>query len=86
MRISVFDFYTNLNQFYGVIAECCTQQSCPAMAAGPKYACITPRARPQSLTITPQSQLHVDQPRSKERAAARADLRRLRDDLGAKLA
>ncbi|KAG5646511.1 hypothetical protein DXG03_003278 [Asterophora parasitica] len=32
---SVFDFYTNLNEFYGVIAECCNQQSCPKMSAGP---------------------------------------------------
>jgi len=31
----VFDFYTNLNEFYGVITECCTQQTCPTMAAGP---------------------------------------------------
>lgn len=33
----VFDFYQNLNQFYGVLAECCTQQSCPTMSAGPTY-------------------------------------------------
>ena len=31
----VFDFYQNLNLFYGVISECCTQQSCPTMSAGP---------------------------------------------------
>ena len=31
---AVFDFYTNLNEFYGVVAECCTQQSCPTMSAG----------------------------------------------------
>ena len=35
--LKVFDFYTNLNEFYGVIAECCTQQNCPAMSAGPTY-------------------------------------------------
>ena len=35
--LSVFDFYQNLNQFYGVLAECCTAQSCPAMSAGPGY-------------------------------------------------
>lgn len=34
---AVFDFYQNLNSFYGVLAECCTQQSCPTMSAGPKY-------------------------------------------------
>jgi hypothetical protein len=33
----VYDFYTNLNEFYGVIAECCTQQNCPTMSAGPTY-------------------------------------------------
>jgi len=34
VAVNIFDFYTNLNEFYGVIAECCTQQSCPTMAAG----------------------------------------------------
>ena len=34
----VFDFFQNLNMFYGVISECCTQQSCPTMSAGPAYA------------------------------------------------
>jgi MOB kinase activator 1 len=34
-RHIVFDFYQNLNLFYGIISECCTQQSCPTMAAGP---------------------------------------------------
>ncbi|KAH7927787.1 hypothetical protein BV22DRAFT_1031412 [Leucogyrophana mollusca] len=35
VAVNVFDFYTNLNEFYGVITECCTQQSCPTMSAGP---------------------------------------------------
>ena len=35
--ISVFDFYNNLNLFYGVVAECCTTHSCPTMSAGPVY-------------------------------------------------
>jgi len=35
VAVNIFDFYQNLNQFYGVLAECCTQQSCPTMAAGP---------------------------------------------------
>jgi len=35
VAVNIFDFYTNLNEFYGVIAECCTQQSCPTMSAGP---------------------------------------------------
>ncbi|PSS35380.1 hypothetical protein PHLCEN_2v1675 [Hermanssonia centrifuga] len=35
VAVNIFDFYQNLNQFYGVLAECCTQHSCPAMAAGP---------------------------------------------------
>ncbi|KAF7314529.1 hypothetical protein MKEN_00926100 [Mycena kentingensis (nom. inval.)] len=30
----VFDFYTNLNEFYGVLTEFCTQQTCPTMSAG----------------------------------------------------
>ena len=37
---AVFDFYQNLNQFYGVLAECCTAQSCPTMSAGPKCVSI----------------------------------------------
>ncbi|KAI0770117.1 Mob1/phocein [Fomes fomentarius] len=36
VAVNIFDFYTNLNQFYGVLAECCTQQSCPTMSAGPQ--------------------------------------------------
>jgi hypothetical protein len=33
----VFDFYTNLNEFYGVLTEFCTQQNCPTMSAGTTY-------------------------------------------------
>jgi MOB kinase activator 1 len=36
----VFDFYTNLNEFYGVITECCTQYSCPTMSGGPGCVCL----------------------------------------------
>ncbi|KIY46671.1 hypothetical protein FISHEDRAFT_46879 [Fistulina hepatica ATCC 64428] len=41
---NIFDFYTNLNEFYGVISECCTAQSCPTMAVGPtlNYTWINP--------------------------------------------
>lgn len=35
VAVNIFDFYQNLNLFYGVLAECCTQHSCPSMAAGP---------------------------------------------------
>ncbi|PCH39914.1 hypothetical protein WOLCODRAFT_67556 [Wolfiporia cocos MD-104 SS10] len=35
VAVNILDFYQNLNQFYGVLAECCTQQSCPTMTAGP---------------------------------------------------
>ncbi|KZT67237.1 hypothetical protein DAEQUDRAFT_694327 [Daedalea quercina L-15889] len=34
VAVNIFDFYQNLNSFYGVLAECCTQQSCPSMSAG----------------------------------------------------
>lgn len=37
---AVFDFYQNLNLFYGVVSECCTQQTCPAMSAGPSSVVI----------------------------------------------
>jgi len=35
VAVNIFDFYTNVNEFYGVITECCTQQSCPTMSASP---------------------------------------------------
>ncbi|PPQ80987.1 hypothetical protein CVT26_003497 [Gymnopilus dilepis] len=35
VAMNIYDFYTNLNEFYGVISECCTQQACPTMSAGP---------------------------------------------------
>ncbi|KAJ7130890.1 Mob1/phocein [Mycena filopes] len=34
VAVNVFDFYTNLNEFYGVLTEFCTQQNCPTMSAG----------------------------------------------------
>ncbi|KAJ6452543.1 Mob1/phocein [Mycena vitilis] len=33
-QLTVFDFYTNLNEFYGVLTEFCTQHNCPTMSAG----------------------------------------------------
>jgi len=35
VAVNIFDFYTNLNLFYGVITECCTIGSCTTMSAGP---------------------------------------------------
>ncbi|KAF9452943.1 hypothetical protein P691DRAFT_771872 [Macrolepiota fuliginosa MF-IS2] len=35
VAVNIYDFFTNLNEFYGVLAECCTQHSCPTMSAGP---------------------------------------------------
>ncbi|KAI0338863.1 hypothetical protein BDW22DRAFT_1400895 [Trametopsis cervina] len=35
VAVNIFDFYQNLNLFYGVLAECCTSTSCPSMSAGP---------------------------------------------------
>ncbi|KAL5524661.1 MOB2 [Sanghuangporus sanghuang] len=35
VAVNIFDFYNNLNSFYGVIAETCTAQTCPTMSAGP---------------------------------------------------
>ncbi|KAF8799016.1 hypothetical protein BYT27DRAFT_6887999 [Phlegmacium glaucopus] len=34
VAVNMFDFYTNLNEFYGVVAETCTQHNCPTMSAG----------------------------------------------------
>jgi hypothetical protein len=50
VNITVFDFFQNLNMFYGVISECCTQQSCPTMSAGPTYVLST--LRPTFRPIT----------------------------------
>ncbi|PPQ66382.1 hypothetical protein CVT24_007211 [Panaeolus cyanescens] len=35
VAVNMFDFYTNLNEFYGVIAETCTKDTCPTMSGGP---------------------------------------------------
>ncbi|TRM64095.1 Mob1/phocein [Schizophyllum amplum] len=35
VAMNIYDFYNNLNEFYGVISECCTNTSCPKMCAGP---------------------------------------------------
>ena len=49
----VFDFYTNLNEFYGVITECCTPQACPTMSAGRTCVlCLLKHVIPRSLTLT----------------------------------
>jgi MOB kinase activator 1 len=34
-NLKVFDFYHNLNHFYGALTEFCTLQNCPTMSAGP---------------------------------------------------
>lgn len=31
------DFFNQINMLYGTITEFCTEDSCPVMAAGPKY-------------------------------------------------
>ncbi|KAK7028126.1 Maintenance of ploidy protein mob2 [Paramarasmius palmivorus] len=51
VAVNIYDFYTNLNEFYGVITECCTQQSCPTMSAGPSlnYLWITQDRKQISL-------------------------------------
>lgn len=35
VAVNMYDFYQNLNLFYGIVAECCTSQNCPTMSAGP---------------------------------------------------
>lgn len=34
VAVNIYDFFVNLNEFYGVLAESCTQTTCPAMSAG----------------------------------------------------
>lgn len=41
LETPVYDFFTNLNEFYGCIAETCTATSCPTMSAGPSYVIST---------------------------------------------
>lgn len=36
IALNIFEFYTNLNQFYGVIAEYVTAEAYPTMNAGPR--------------------------------------------------
>ncbi|THV03030.1 hypothetical protein K435DRAFT_775193 [Dendrothele bispora CBS 962.96] len=52
VAVNIFDFYTNLNEFYGAITECCTQSSCPTMSAGPNlnYMWTTPERKQISLS------------------------------------
>jgi len=35
IAVNIFDFFNNLNLFYGVLTECCTTATCPTMSAGP---------------------------------------------------
>jgi hypothetical protein len=35
LALNEFEFFQHLNQFYGVIAEVCTNRNCPSMTAGP---------------------------------------------------
>ncbi|PFH49943.1 hypothetical protein AMATHDRAFT_146479, partial [Amanita thiersii Skay4041] len=52
VAVNIYDFYTNLNEFYGVITECCTQQSCPTMSGGPAlhYTWISHTGKPMALS------------------------------------
>ena len=76
----VFDFYTNLNEFYGVITECCTQQACPTMSAGQTYVSHFESVHAVDL-LAIQAELHLDKPRPKKRQLGRSNLYRLRNDL-----
>ncbi|KAG9227409.1 hypothetical protein CCMSSC00406_0004052 [Pleurotus cornucopiae] len=51
VAVNIYDFYTNLNEFYGVLTECCTQQSCATMSGGPRlnYTWINQDRRQVSL-------------------------------------
>ncbi|EJT98727.1 hypothetical protein DACRYDRAFT_24306 [Dacryopinax primogenitus] len=35
IAVNIFDFFNNLNLFYGVLTECCTTATCPTMSVGP---------------------------------------------------
>lgn len=40
VAINVYDFFTNVNSFYGVLSEFCTSQTCPRMNIGPGRDCL----------------------------------------------
>ncbi|KAF8627484.1 hypothetical protein AX17_006296 [Amanita inopinata Kibby_2008] len=52
VAVNIYDFYTNLNEFYGIITECCTQQTCPTMSGGPSlnYTWVSQNGKPMSLS------------------------------------
>lgn len=35
LALNIFEFFTHLNHFYGVVSEYCTPATCPSMSAGP---------------------------------------------------
>ena len=37
----VVDFFNRINLLYGTICEYCTDQTCPTMSGGPRYAHLT---------------------------------------------
>jgi len=51
VAFNMYDFYNNLNSFYGVISEFCTPELCPTMAAGPRldYTWIDANRKPIKL-------------------------------------
>ncbi|KAF8918973.1 Mob1/phocein [Mucidula mucida] len=52
VAVNMYDFYTYLNEFYGVISERCTQQTCPTMSAGNNlnYLWTTPDRKQVTLS------------------------------------
>ncbi|KAE9408950.1 Mob1/phocein [Gymnopus androsaceus JB14] len=52
VAVNIYDFYTNLNEFYGCLTEKCTQQACPTMSGGPSlnYLWTTPERKQISLS------------------------------------
>ncbi|KIL55968.1 hypothetical protein M378DRAFT_188620 [Amanita muscaria Koide BX008] len=51
VAVNIYDFYTNLNEFYGVLTESCTQQTCPTMTGGQtvSYLWISQNGKPIAL-------------------------------------
>ncbi|WRT69095.1 uncharacterized protein IL334_006078 [Kwoniella shivajii] len=42
VAVNLFDFYHNLNHFYGALTDFCTLQNCPTMSAGPTLNFLWP--------------------------------------------
>ncbi|OLL21808.1 Maintenance of ploidy protein mob2 [Neolecta irregularis DAH-3] len=51
LALNVFEFFNSLNQFYGVLQEFCSLQTCPTMSAGPGCDYTWPDANRRQIRL-----------------------------------